>query len=259
MGSIDHEVGRVWWFGPFVDTDDPTEWRTTADRLDEAARARLPGHVREEEYAFDTRHLAGHEWATSRGFVADPGSAVITLEPSVLTSMSTSTSTSGSRAGSALSCAPASPTSSSIRSLVTDSARSSHIDDTDIVDSVSRLHDELFPGTHTTGTKLVERTDPHHPRLVALLDGEVVGYVAAERQPDGNGYLDFVGVAPSARRRGVGAGLVRAAVATLVDLGCERIHLTVRDDNLGARALYSGLGFVEERVIRPYRRGFTLT
>lgn len=243
MGSIDHEVGRVWWFGPFVDTDDPTEWRTTADRLDEIARARLPGHVREEEYAFDARHLAGHEWATNRGFVADPGSAVITVEPSVSTSMSMP------------GYAP-----SSIRSLITESTRGSHsVDSIDIVDSVSRLHDELFPGTHTTGTKLVERTDPHHPRLVAVLDGDVVGYVAAERQPDGNGYLDFVGVAPSARRRGVGADLVRAAVATLVDLGCERIHLTVRDDNVGARSLYARLGFVEERVVRPYRRGFTLS
>ena len=35
-------------------------------------------------------------------------------------------------------------------------------------------------------------------------------------------------------------------------------HLTVRENDHGARALYTGLGFEEERVVRPLRKGFTL-
>ena len=223
MGSIDHDMGRVWWFGPFVDTDDPHAWCEIADHLDAAARSRLADHVTEEEYAFDARHLAGGGWAVGRGFVADPGSAVLTLDHQI------------------------GPPSISTRPIgATD------------VDTVGRLHDRLFPKTHTRGDVLVSTTDPNRLRLAAERDGELVGYVAVERQPDGGGYVDYLGVAPSFRRQGVGGELVRAGVAALAALGCERFHLTVREDNGGARALYTGLGFAEERVIRPFRRGFTL-
>lgn len=223
MGSIDHEMGRVWWFGPFVDADDPTVWRHIADLLDESARRHLPEHVTEEEYAFDARHAVGGEWASDRGFVAEPGSAVLTLDHVL------------------------DPPELVVR-------RATPSD----VGTVGPLHDELFANTHTPGAVLVAATDPHKVRLVAERDGELVGYVAAERQPDGGGYIDFLGVAPRFRRRGLGTELVRAGVAALADLGCERFHLTVREANTGARALYVSLGFEEERILRPYRRGFSL-
>jgi ribosomal protein S18 acetylase RimI-like enzyme len=124
--------------------------------------------------------------------------------------------------------------------------------------TVGRLHDALFPNTHTTGAALVATRDPAKRRLVVELEGEVVGYVAVERQADGGGYIDFLGVDPAHRRRGIGAGLVRAGVAALGELRCDHFELTVREANTGARALYSSLGFVEERVIVPFRRGFTL-
>ena len=82
--------------------------------------------------------------------------------------------------------------------------------------------------------------------------------MAVERQPDGSGYIDFLGVDPRFRRRGLGAELVRAGVAALAELGCTRCSLTVRDDNEAARRLYAGLGFVDERVIVPYRLGFSI-
>lgn len=222
MGSIDHDMGRVWWFGPFVDTDDLERWNATASLLDESARSRLGQHVVEEEYAFDARHVVGGAWAVARGFVADPGSAVLSLDHVI------------------------DPPSTPVRPATATDA-----------DEVARLHDELFPGTHTRGSTLLSG-DPARPRLVVELDGRIAGYVAVERQPDGSGYVDYLGVGPGFRRRGLGAELVRAGVAALVTLGCSRFHLTVREANDGARALYRGLGFAEERVIRPYRRGFCL-
>lgn len=235
MGSVDHDMGRVWWFGPFVDADDPAAWRRVADRLDEMARDGLTVDVTEEEYAFDTRHAVGPTWAAERGFAADPGSAVMTLDHAI------------------------GPTEITVRSATPGDA-----------DTVGVLHDRLFPNTHTRGAVLVSTTEPRidsstdHPtgpirvRLVAEDDGELLGYVAVERQPDGSGYIDFLGVAPAYRRRGIGAQLVRAGVAALAELGCERFHLTVREENAGARALYLSLGFEEERILRPFRRGFSL-
>lgn len=223
MGSIDHDMGRVWWFGPFVASDDPAVWRTTADCLDEVARAGLAEHVTEEEYAFDGRHVNGPAWAVGHGFHADPGSAVLALDHII--------------EAPALTVRPATP---------------------DDVATVGTLHDALFPNTHTTGAALVTTIDPAKRRLVAERDGQLLGYVAVERQADGSGYIDFLGVDPAHRRQGLGAQLVRAGVAALAELGCVQFDLTVREENTGARALYASLGFVEERIIQPFRRGFTL-
>ena len=223
MGSIDHAMGRVWWFGPFVDTDDPARWAVIADRLDAACRALLPPAVSEEEYAFDARHFAGGGWATARGFRADPASAVLTLDR------------------------PLDPPTSPTRPVTASD-----------VAVLASLHDALFAGTHTPGAALFSTTDPNRVRLVAERAGERVGYVAVERQPDASGYIDYLGVDPAHRRQGIGAELVRAGVAALAALGCLPFHLTVRAENHGARALYAGLGFTEERILEPFRRGFTL-
>lgn len=223
MGSIDHEMGRVWWFGPFVDTDEPAAWRTVADRLDAACRERLPTTVDEEEYAFDARHFVGGDWARGRGYTADPASAVLTLDHTI------------------------DPPTLSVRPVTPAD-----------VEVLAPLHEVLFSGTHTRGSALFAGADPNRPRLVAEHAGEVVGYIAVERQPDGSGYIDYLGVDPRHRRQGFGAELVRAGVAALDALGCRPFHLTVRAENVGARALYGRLGFTEERVLEPYRRGFTL-
>lgn len=223
MGSIDHDMGRVWWFGPFVATDEPSVWRGVADRLDEWARRGLGDHVTEEEYAFDSRHATGAEWAVRAGFLAEPGSAVLVLDRRLEPPRLTTRPATG-----------------------------------DDVETVGALHDLLFANTHTSGAALVGTRDERKPRLVAERDGEVVGYVAVEQQADGGGYIDYLGVAPAFRRQGIGAELVRAGVAALAELGCERFHLTVREANDGARALYRSLGFEEERVVHPFRRGFTL-
>ena len=223
VGSIDHDMGRVWWFGPFVDTDEPGEWRAAADQLYDAAAGRLGEHVDEEEFAFDARHFVGPSWTVARGFAAEPGSAVVTLDQAI--------------APAELATRPMTP---------------------DDVATVGRLHDELFVNTHTTGAALVDSTGPDRIRLVAERDDDLLGYIAVEKQPDGSGYIDFVGVGPASRRQGIGSQLVRAGVAAMADLGCTQFHLTVREANSAARSLYAGLGFEEERVLLPFRRGFTL-
>ncbi len=90
------------------------------------------------------------------------------------------------------------------------------------------------------------------PRMtLAFLDGEAVG-MAGWFAHDGTCEIVGMWVAPEARRRGIGAGLVERVVAHL------RYHrpgmpivLGHVDDNLTARALYLGLGFVDAGVRSP--------
>ena len=105
---------------------------------------------------------------------------------------------------------------------------------------------------------MVEPSAPHDVDVVDGPEGVPVGYVAVEVQPDGSGYVDYLGVAAQARGAGLGRVLVAGALRGLAARGVTRVHLTVRVDNATARALYASLGFVEERVAVPYRRGFDL-
>ncbi|WP_322470106.1 GNAT family protein [Hydrogenophaga sp. SNF1] len=53
-----------------------------------------------------------------------------------------------------------------------------------------------------------------------------------------------------ARHQGLGAALMRAAIAAAWAKGLTRIELTVRADNPNARALYERMGFAHEGLQR---------
>lgn len=59
-----------------------------------------------------------------------------------------------------------------------------------------------------------------------------------------------IGLLPEVRSLGVGTRLLNAAVTTAWARGLSRIELTVREDNLRAKALYERLGFEHEGVNR---------
>jgi len=220
VGDVDDELGRVFWLGPFLDA---ARWDEVADLLYAGCAKSLPTAIAEEEMAIDSRFDQFQRWATSRGFVPGVGSLALVLE------------------------ADPEPAGVEVR----------HVRDDDLA-TLGALHEQLFPGTHTTGRRLVEDRDEDHLRLVVEVDGSLAGYVAFDHQADGSGYLDFLGVAPEFRRRGLATALVRSAIATLQGRGAAPIHLTVREDNHGARSLYASSGFTETRLIRPLRKGFTL-
>ncbi len=220
VGELDLEIGRVWWLGPYVSAPN---WEVVADALLLHAEARLPAEINQQEMAVEAAFVDLSTWSERYGFHADPGSVAVALE--------------GAVGGSPVATRPVGPSDG---------------------ETVGALHDRLFPDTHYTGRQIVESTDPRHIRLAAEIDGAVVGYVALEHHADDSGYVDFLGVDEAHRGAGIGGGLVAAGASLLRERGCGRIHLTVREDNAPARALYARLGFVEELHLLPLRKGFTL-
>jgi|SRR5579859_1366222 len=93
----------------------------------------------------------------------------------------------------------------------------------------------------------------HVPFLVAVDDGRVAGYVLARQAADEAEILNL-GVAPAARRRGIGRALVRAGLAALAARGAVQVFLEVRESNAAARALYAEFGFAEAGRRRGYYR-----
>jgi ribosomal protein S18 acetylase RimI-like enzyme len=91
--------------------------------------------------------------------------------------------------------------------------------------------------------------------LVAVVDGEVAGYVRLGRPTpveasDHVVTLNGIAVDPARQRRGVGRALLEAAAREAVARGGRRLTLRVLGPNASARALYESVGFVVEGVQR---------
>jgi ribosomal protein S18 acetylase RimI-like enzyme len=227
----DDDPPRVWWHGPVVARG--WDWQAVADALDAAARRLLPASVREEEHAPDARHEELPAFAARHGAVAGEGSVVLGRQLDGTT------------------VAPSDrPGGSSLDGIVIRGFEEADRP------AVAALHDALFPDTHARGHRIDEGTD--RLVLVAVRDGQVVGYVAAEQQEDGEGYVDYLGVDEAIRGRGLGTALVDLACAQLRARGSSSVHLTVRTSNVAARRVYAACGFTEERILVPWRVGFSV-
>lgn len=110
------------------------------------------------------------------------------------------------------------------------------------------------PDRGSRPTFFSERTSPSD-HLVAVLDGEVVGYVGLRSSgptPSHDHVLELsgFGVLPSAQRRGVGRALVERALADARERGARKVTLRVLGHNAEARGLYERCGFEVEGVLR---------
>ncbi|MEU8820975.1 N-acetyltransferase [Actinoplanes sp. NPDC048796] len=89
---------------------------------------------------------------------------------------------------------------------------------------------------------------PDSSLLVSVPGVGDAGFVTAARD-----WIVQVGVVPAARRRGLGAALVSAALARLRADGSDHAWLTVNLNNPGAAAVYRRLGFEHRGRRARYR------
>lgn len=211
--SAEHDVdlGRGWLRGPHVTDDD---WPAVAPRLLAELRPQLPEAVTLLFAYLEVRNERGISFYLDEGFgrrnpiaheLVLPGD--VAIEPPATTAESLS---------------PA------------------------FEAGFLALFAELFPKTYFTGERLVELNGTSHRILVETEgESEVLGFaVLALDELGSGGELQFVGVAPRARRRGLGRRLVTSTVQRLrEEEGRTTLSLNVTDDNAEARALYEQLGF----------------
>ncbi|MHC3439129.1 ribosomal protein S18-alanine N-acetyltransferase [Natrialbaceae archaeon A-gly3] len=91
--------------------------------------------------------------------------------------------------------------------------------------------------------------------LVALTDGQLVGYVVADVTPTHGrnlGHVKDVAVHPDYRGDGVGSVLLTRALSEMAFQGADSVKLEVRKGNDGAKRLYRTFGFEPLRQIRGY-------
>jgi ribosomal protein S18 acetylase RimI-like enzyme len=89
--------------------------------------------------------------------------------------------------------------------------------------------------------------------LVGAIDGRLVATLMAGYEGH-RGWLNYLAVAPDCRNRGYGRHMVAAAEKRLHLLGCPKINLQVRSDNVDALDFYRKLGFCTDHVISLGKR-----
>jgi putative acetyltransferase len=98
-------------------------------------------------------------------------------------------------------------------------------------------------------------TPPNFTKLVAVIDGKVIGSIYLDRFDGRRRHVGTVGMAvhDAYAGRGAGGALMTAALSLADDwLNLSRIELTVFADNARAIALYERFGFEREGLHRAY-------
>ncbi len=89
--------------------------------------------------------------------------------------------------------------------------------------------------------------------LVCEDEGEIVG--SAMFGYEGHrGWVNYLGVSPAHRRKGLARALMQEGERLLREAGCPKLNLQVREGNLAAMAFYTSLGYVDDQVISFGRR-----
>jgi ribosomal protein S18 acetylase RimI-like enzyme len=122
-------------------------------------------------------------------------------------------------------------------------------------DAFIRLHETTFPDAYYLGRQVIAKLDDQN-RAFIIADGDtLLGYLYARIDPGGDGYIDFLGVDESERRRGIGKRLITAATRWLVSVpGVRQVALTVNRSNTPAIALYTQLGYEQLYTLQAYRK-----
>ena len=89
--------------------------------------------------------------------------------------------------------------------------------------------------------------------LIAQLDWQLIGTVMAGYGGH-RGWLNYLAVDPEHQRKGFGRLLVEAAENRLMELGCPKVNLLVREKDKTPLAFYRAVGYVTEDLINMGKR-----
>lgn len=100
------------------------------------------------------------------------------------------------------------------------------------------------------------------PRLcfLAIHDSQYVGAIVCKlgvhKQSRRRGYIAMLAVSENVRRKKIGSTLVKLAIESMVEEGCDEVVLETEVTNSAALNLYENLGFVrDKRLYRYYLNG----
>lgn len=114
---------------------------------------------------------------------------------------------------------------------------------------MSRIHHEAFHIPHPPREYLEWATSPNCRTTLAVLQGEPVGFLTAEKRHYG-GYGDFnIALAPKFQGRGLGSALMERGLNHLIEMGCKTAVADYWLQNAKVQALNRKYNF---KIVRAY-------
>ncbi|MDO5288473.1 MAG: GNAT family acetyltransferase [Pseudomonadota bacterium] len=101
----------------------------------------------------------------------------------------------------------------------------------------------------------IARKQTVQPELFLVM--EEAGHIVASAMfgYDGHrGWVNYLAVAPSHQRRGLGRQLMAEGQARLLALGCPKLNLQVRSSNTAALGFYERMGYGRDDVVSLGKR-----
>lgn len=90
-----------------------------------------------------------------------------------------------------------------------------------------------------------------------LLLGEMAGEIVASVMVgyEGHrGWINYLAVAPSHRKQGLGRKMMNAAEQLLLGKSCPKINLQIRSPNEDVKAFYNAIGYTQDPVMSMGKR-----
>lgn len=110
------------------------------------------------------------------------------------------------------------------------------------IGSVARIERMSFSLPWSETSFFNETKKPRSLPRVAVLDGNIVGYICSDYVGDECHILNL-GTHPDYRKQGIATALVENALSELKLRSCKSLYLEVRASNHAAKKLYQGFGF----------------
>ncbi|MEQ8352095.1 MAG: GNAT family acetyltransferase [Leptospiraceae bacterium] len=89
--------------------------------------------------------------------------------------------------------------------------------------------------------------------LVAVLNEKLVGTVMGGYEGH-RGWINYLATDPDYRNRGIARKLLEHLEAQLLERGCPKINLQIREDNQEMRAFYERMGYNQDPAISMGKR-----
>jgi ribosomal protein S18 acetylase RimI-like enzyme len=89
--------------------------------------------------------------------------------------------------------------------------------------------------------------------LVGEMDGVIVGSIMGGYEGH-RGWVNYLAVSPSQRKKGYGRQLMEALEERLEKMGCAKVNLQVRETNLEVIEFYKAIGYGLDHVIGMGKR-----
>ena len=89
--------------------------------------------------------------------------------------------------------------------------------------------------------------------LVGLIEREIIA-TAMGGYEGHRGWINYLAVDPRFQRNGLGRKMMDTIQSKLSTLGCPKINLQVREDNLEAVNFYKAIGYAQEPVLSMGKR-----